>query len=123
MHFVGKPLKLEVDERRRIADEVAEVNGLITNEEGLRRSEFPFPVATSKPIEGLAAPKRGMFMPTIISIIREGEDEMGASIINEMKGHGINERDEMQVYKWFGQKGGMEVSRLVQVYHRIVKGI
>ncbi|KFZ17941.1 hypothetical protein V501_01471, partial [Pseudogymnoascus sp. VKM F-4519 (FW-2642)] len=59
-HFAGKPHNLEVDERRKIADEVAEVNGLITNEEVLRRSEFPFPAATSKPIEGLAAPKRGM---------------------------------------------------------------
>lgn len=38
-------------------------------------------------------------MPTIISIIREGEDEMGGSIIDEMKRQGINERDEMQVYK------------------------
>jgi hypothetical protein len=36
MHFAGKPHKLEVDERRKIADEVAEVNGLITNEEVLR---------------------------------------------------------------------------------------
>jgi hypothetical protein len=57
---VTKPHRLEVDERRRIAEEVAEVNGLITNEEVLRRSEFPFPAATSKPIEALATPKRGM---------------------------------------------------------------
>lgn len=67
-----------------------------------------------------------IIMPTIISIIREGEDEMGGSIIDEMKRQGINERDEMQVYKWFGQKvewGGMEVSRLVQVFHRVFKGI
>lgn len=59
-HFAGKPDNLEVDERRKIADEVAEVNGLITNEEVLRQSEFPFLAATSKPIEGLAALKRGM---------------------------------------------------------------
>ncbi|KFY65663.1 hypothetical protein V496_02416, partial [Pseudogymnoascus sp. VKM F-4515 (FW-2607)] len=50
------------------------------------------------------------------NIIREGEDEIGASIIDEIKRQGINEQDEMQVYKWFGQKvewGGMEVSKLV----------
>jgi hypothetical protein len=67
-----------------------------------------------------------IIMPTIISIVREGEDEMQASIIDEMKRQGINKRDEIQVYKWFGQKvewGGMDVSRLVQVFHRAVKGI
>jgi superfamily II DNA/RNA helicase len=65
-------------------------------------------------------------MPTIISILRVGGDDMGASIIDEMKQQGINEQDEMQVYKWFGKKvewGGMEVSKLVQVFHRVVKGI
>jgi hypothetical protein len=34
-HLAGKPHRLEVDERRRIADTVAEVDGLITNEEVL----------------------------------------------------------------------------------------
>ena len=51
---------------------------------------------------------------------------MRASIKEEMKRQGINERDEMHVFKWFGQKvewGGMEVSRFVQVFHRVVKGI
>ena len=59
-HFAGEPHKLEVGERRKITEEVAEVNRLITNEEVLRVSDFPFLVATSKPIEGLAALKRGM---------------------------------------------------------------
>jgi hypothetical protein len=67
-HFAGKPYNLDVSERRRIADEVAEVNRLITNEEVLRRSEFPFPAATSKPIEGLATPKRGMLQCTFEDI-------------------------------------------------------
>ena len=55
-------------------------------------------------------------MLTIISIIREGENEIGASIIDEIKQQGINEQDEMQVYKWFRQKvewGRIEVLRLV----------
>lgn len=51
-----------MDKRRKIADEVAEVNGLITNEEALHRSEFLFLIATSKPIQGLAAPKRYVAM-------------------------------------------------------------
>lgn len=58
-HFAGKPHNLEVDERHKVADEVAEVNGLITNEEFLRRGEFPSPAASGESIEGLAAPKRG----------------------------------------------------------------
>ena len=59
-HFAGKPHKLEVEERRKIIQEVATVDGLIINEEMLRQSEFPSPVATRKPIEGLAAPSRGL---------------------------------------------------------------
>jgi hypothetical protein len=59
-HFAGKPHNLEVGERHRIANKVAKVNRLITNEEVLYRSEFPFPAATSKPIKGLATPKRGI---------------------------------------------------------------
>jgi hypothetical protein len=35
IHFVGKLHNLEVDKRCKIVDEVAEVNGLITNEEVL----------------------------------------------------------------------------------------
>jgi hypothetical protein len=36
MHFVGKLHNLEIYKRHKIIDEVAEVNGLITNEEVLR---------------------------------------------------------------------------------------
>ena len=63
-HFAGKPHKLEVDERRRITEEVAKEQELIGSEEELRRIEFPFPAATSKPIEGLAIPKRGALQCT-----------------------------------------------------------
>jgi hypothetical protein len=57
-HFTQEDHKLEKDERRRIAEEVASVDGLISNEEVLRRGEFPFPPATSRPIKELAAPKK-----------------------------------------------------------------
>jgi hypothetical protein len=59
-HFTGGPHRLEKNERRRIVEEVAKVSGLIADEEALSQSGFLFPAATSKPIEGLAAPKRGM---------------------------------------------------------------
>jgi RecQ family ATP-dependent DNA helicase len=64
-HFVAKPQHgLEKDERRRIAEEIAEVDGLIGNEETLRRCEFPFPPPTSKPITVLAEPMKGYIQCT-----------------------------------------------------------
>ena len=54
IHFTTKPHKLDKKERQRIAEEVAEINGLIGNEETLKRSEFPFLLATSLPIAALA---------------------------------------------------------------------
>ena len=58
-HFAAKPQHgLEKDERQRIAEEIAEINGLIGNEETLRRCEFPFPPPTSKPITALAQPMK-----------------------------------------------------------------
>jgi hypothetical protein len=60
IHFIGRLYRLEKDEQYRIIDKVAKVSGLITNKEALSQSGFLFPVTTSKPIEGLAVPKRGM---------------------------------------------------------------
>ena len=58
-HFAAKPQHgLGKKERERIAEEVAEINGLIGNEETLRRCEFPFPPNTSKPIPALAEARR-----------------------------------------------------------------
>jgi Orsellinic acid/F9775 biosynthesis cluster protein D len=54
-HFAAKPQHgLGKKERQRIAEEIAEIDGLIGNEETLRRCEFPFPPPTSKPITALA---------------------------------------------------------------------
>lgn len=52
-------------ERQRIADEIAEIDGLIGNEETLRRSEFSFPLATSKPIAALAKPEENRLQCTV----------------------------------------------------------
>ena len=58
-HFTAKPQHgLGKKERQRIADEIAEIDGLIGNEETLRRGEFPFPPPTSKPITALAEPMK-----------------------------------------------------------------
>jgi RecQ family ATP-dependent DNA helicase len=57
-HFTAKPQHdFEKKERQRIADAVADINGLIGNEETLRRCKFPFPPSTSKPIPALAEPR------------------------------------------------------------------
>ncbi|KAG4427745.1 hypothetical protein IFR05_016773 [Cadophora sp. M221] len=62
---VSAPHKLEPPERRRIANEVAEADGLIGNEEALRRWDFPFPPPTSSPVEGLAKPRTGGLQCTL----------------------------------------------------------
>jgi hypothetical protein len=54
VHFATKPHKLDKKEQQRIAEEVAEINGLIGNKETLRRSEFLLLLATSLPIVALA---------------------------------------------------------------------
>jgi hypothetical protein len=59
VHFVAKPQHgLEKKEQRRIIEAIVEIDGLIGNEETLSQCEFPFPLATSKPIAVLAEPKQ-----------------------------------------------------------------
>ena len=60
-HFTAKPQHgLEKEERQRIIEAVAEIDGLISSNEALRQCEFPFPPPTSKPIAALAKPRDGM---------------------------------------------------------------
>ena len=64
-HFIAKPQHgLGKRERQRIANEVAKIDGLISNEDALR-GEFQFPQATSKAIAALAKPKRNGIRCTI----------------------------------------------------------
>lgn len=68
----------------------------------------------------------GIIMPLVISGIVEGTDETYNMIKDKMEQSGIQLEDEEEVYKWFGQKedwGGIEVSRLVQMFYRIVKDL
>ena len=65
-HFASKAHKLEQNERRQIADEVAKINRLIGNEETLAQSEFLFPPLTSKPIPALGLPKENALQCTLL---------------------------------------------------------
>ena len=57
-HFTPeRPHGFKKPERERIADRIAEIGGLIGNEETLKRCEFQFPADTSEPIAALAAPR------------------------------------------------------------------
>jgi hypothetical protein len=68
----------------------------------------------------------GIIMPLVISGIAEGTDQIYHMIKDRMEGDGIKFGDWEEMYKWFGQKeewGGIEVSRLVQMFYRIVKDL
>jgi hypothetical protein len=65
-HFAAKPQHgLDRKERQRIANEIAEIDELIGNEETLRRCEFQFPTPTSKPIAALAKPRTNGIQCTV----------------------------------------------------------
>lgn len=64
-HFTAKLHQCKKEERQRIAEEVAEINGLIGNEETLRRCEFTFLLATSAPIAALAKLKENGLQCTV----------------------------------------------------------
>src|SRR5277367_4773463 len=97
-HFTAKPQHgLGKEERQRIVDAVAEIDGLINNNEALRQCEFPFPPATSKPIAALAKPRDGI-QCTIV-----GEDGACGYIycsIRQMQDH------SWEAHRWKGQKKG-----------------
>ena len=68
----------------------------------------------------------GVIMPVVISGIAEGPDQMYNMIKDRMEEGGIKFGDWEEMYKWFGQReewGGIEVSRLVQMFYQIVKGL
>jgi hypothetical protein len=59
-HFATQLHKLSQKERQKVEDEVSQINGLIGNEETLRRSDFTFPPPTSTPIAALGKPEKGL---------------------------------------------------------------
>ena len=65
-------------------------------------------------------------MLVVISSIVEGLDKTYEMIKDWIEGSGIRIGDQEEVYKWFGQKeewGGIEVTRLVQMFYQIVRSL
>jgi len=63
-------------------------------------------------------------MPAVITAMLEGEDWMIEMINGWVEESGVENQE--QLYKWYGQKvdwGGIEASRLVQVFYRLAKGL
>jgi hypothetical protein len=55
----------------------------------------------------------------------EGEDWANESFASWAREGGVDVSNKEEVFKWLGQKmiwGGMEVSKLVQVFYRFGKG-
>jgi hypothetical protein len=57
-HFATKPHKSGKKERQENLEEVGKIDGLIGNEETLRRSKFPFPPATPQPTAAFGKPDK-----------------------------------------------------------------
>jgi hypothetical protein len=96
-------------ERQRIADEIAEIDGLIGNEETLRRCEFQFPLATSKPIAALAKPRTDGIQCTIAV---EGKAcENICCSIRQMRGY------SWDVHRWKSKAVHESVAAKTRKYH------
>lgn len=64
----------------------------------------------------------GLVVPAIAALLQEGDDEAVDGLYRWMQESGVDIRDEKSVYKWMGEKiewGGIEVVRLMQVFHRL----
>jgi hypothetical protein len=68
----------------------------------------------------------GIIMPMVMTVMLEGEDWMIEMIQSWVEESGVEFGNQEQMYRWYGQKvewGGIEASRLIQVFYRIAKGI
>jgi len=72
VHFQAKPQhELEKEEQQRIIKVIAEIDGLIGNEDELSQCKFPFPPATSKPITALDELKKDYIQCTFKIVGKE----------------------------------------------------
>ena len=77
-------------------------------------------------LKGVDCQFKGIIMPMVITAIWEGEDWMVEMIMNWIKESRVEVGDQEQMCWWLGQKvewGGIEVTRLIQVFYRIVRGM
>ena len=67
-----------------------------------------------------------IIMPVVMTAMLEGKDWMIEMIQGWVEESGVEFGNQEQMYKWYGRKvewGGIEASKLVQVFYRLVKGI
>lgn len=73
---------------------------------------------------GMSCQFDGIIMPTVMAAMLEGKDWMVEMIHKCAEESGVENKE--QLYKWYGQKvewGGIEATRLVQMFYRIAKGM
>jgi hypothetical protein len=91
-HFTAKPHKLSKKEREEILEEVGKIDGLIGNEETLKRSEFIFPPPTTQPIAALGKPEENGLQCTICQYI--------CCTVRRMRAH------QWEEHQWKSQQKG-----------------
>jgi hypothetical protein len=75
---------------------------------------------------GMSCQFNSIIMPTVIAAMLEGEDWMIEMIQSWVEESEVELGNQEQMYRWYGQKvewGGIEASRLIQVFYRIAKGM
>ena len=68
---------------------------------------------------------KDIIMPVVVYMLYGEEDWARVEFTNWATEGGINVRDQEEVMRWLGQKiiwGGIEISRLVQLFYRFEKG-
>ena len=67
-----------------------------------------------------------IIMPMVMTAMLEGKDWMISMIQSCVEESGVEFGNQEQMYKWYRQKidqGGIEASRLVQMFYKLAKGI
>jgi hypothetical protein len=75
-------------------------------------------------LSGVSCQFDGIIMPMVMTAMLEGEDWMIEMIQSWVEESGVELGNQEQMYRWYGQKvewGGIEASRLIQVFYRIAK--
>jgi superfamily II DNA helicase RecQ len=68
---------------------------------------------------------KDIIMPVVICMLGAGEDWTRHDFASWAREGGVDVTDKEEVFRWLGQKliwGGIEVSKLVQVFYRFAKG-
>jgi hypothetical protein len=68
---------------------------------------------------------KDIIMPVVVCMMGEGEDWTREGFASWAREGGVDVTNKEEVFRWLGQKliwGGIEVSKLVQVFYRFAKG-